>query len=272
VSWTAAVLLGVVQGLTEFLPVSSSAHLIIARMFFNWQADPLVLELFDLAGHVGTLVAVIAFFWTDIVGMLRALPQALTAKPGADGRRIQRIAIGTIPIVIVGGLWGRRLEESVRTPAVAAALLGIGGVLLLIVERIGRHTKREADLTPVSALTIGVAQAAALVPGVSRSGVTIGTGLWLGFERETIARFSFLLSIPAIVAAAAKGALDAHHEHVVLTSADLQLFAIGAVTSAIVGYLTVRFFLRYLVAHTLDVFAWYRIGVAAVTFIWLATR
>lgn len=271
-SWTAAVLLGVVQGLTEFLPVSSSAHLIIARMFFNWQADPLVLELFDLAGHVGTLVAVIAFFRADIAGMLRALPQALTAKPGVDGRRIQLIAIGTIPIVIVGGLFGSRLEAMVRTPGVAAVLLGVGGVLLLLVERVGRHTKREADLSPMSALTIGIAQATALVPGVSRSGVTIGTGLWLGFERETIARFSFLLSIPAIIAAAAKGALEAHQRHVALTSADLQLFAIGAVTSGIVGYLTVRFFIRYLVGHTLDVFAWYRIGVAAVTLLWLAAR
>jgi undecaprenyl-diphosphatase len=182
------------------------------------------------------------------------------------------IAIGTIPIVIVGGLGGSKLEALVRTPAWAAALLAIGGVLLLVVERIGRHTKREADLTPGSALAIGVAQATALVPGVSRSGVTIGTGLWLGFERETIARFSFLLSIPAIIAAASKGALDAHADHVALTGADLQVFAIGAVTSAIVGYLTVRFFLRDLTSHTMDVFAWYRIGVAAVTFLWLATR
>ena len=176
-SWTAAVLLGVVQGLTEFLPVSSSAHLILARMFFNWQADPHVLELFDLAGHVGTLVAVVAYFWADIARMLGALPQGLSARPGADGRRIQLIAIGTIPIVIIGGLWGRRLEDAVRTPGIAAALLAIGGVLLLIVERVGRHTKREADFTPLSAFTIGVAQAAALVPGVSRSGVTIGVGL-----------------------------------------------------------------------------------------------
>lgn len=260
------------QGLTEFLPVSSSAHLILARMFFNWQADAHVLELFDLAGHVGTLVAVITFFWADIAGMLRALPQALSARPGTDGRRIQLIAIGTIPIVIIGGLWGSRLEDSVRTPGIAAAVLGIGGVLLLVVERVRRHTKSEADLSPTSAFTIGLAQAAALVPGVSRSGVTIGTGLWLGFERETIARFSFLLSIPAIIAAAAKGTLDARHSQVALTSADLQLFAIGAVTAAIVGYLTVRFFLRYLVGHTMDLFAWYRIGVAAVALIWLAAR
>jgi undecaprenyl-diphosphatase len=261
-----------VQGLTEFLPVSSSAHLILARMFFHWQADPLVLELFDLAGHVGTLVAVVAFFRAEIAGMLRALPRALSARPGTDGRRIQLIAIGTIPIVIVGGLWGSTLEDIVRTPAVAAALLAIGGVLLLLVERVGRHTKREAELSPVSAFTVGVAQAAALVPGVSRSGVTIGTGLWLGFERDTIARFSFLLSIPAILAAAAKGAIDAHKAHIVLTSADVQIFVIGAVTSAIVGYLTVRFFIRYLVRHTLDVFAWYRIGIAGVAFLWLAAR
>jgi undecaprenyl-diphosphatase len=270
VSWFAAVLLGVVQGLTEFLPVSSSAHLILIRAFFGWEADETLLQIFDVACHVGTLAAVVTFFWADLWRMARALPQALSKSPGPDGQRLRLIVIGTIPIVIVGGLWGHVLEESVRTARVVAIPLAVGGVLLLVAERARRQVKTERAISWRDALVVGAAQATALVPGVSRSGITITAGLLMGFERATIARFSFLLSVPAIIAAAAKGGLEMRH--MALTTADLQLFAIGMLSSAAVGYVAVAFLLRYLTTHRLDVFGWYRIALAAGTVVWLSLR
>jgi len=270
VSWFAAILLGVVQGLTEFLPVSSSAHLILIRAFFGWQADETLLQIFDVACHVGTLAAVVAFFWADLWRMVRALPQALSAPPGTDGYRLRMVVIGTIPIVIVGGLWGHVLEESVRTARVVVFPLAIGGALLLVAERATRHVKVERAMSWRDALLVGAAQAAALVPGVSRSGITITAGLLMGFERSTIARFSFLLSVPAIIAAAAKGGLEMRH--LTLTSADYQLFAIGMVSSGVVGYIAVTFLLRYVTTHRLDVFGWYRIALAVATIAWLSVR
>jgi undecaprenyl-diphosphatase len=162
------------------------------------------------------------------------------------------------------------LEETLRTPAVAAATLAAGALLLFAAERVGAHDRGEDRLTVRDALIIGVAQSAALVPGVSRSGATIGTGLLLGYRRPDIARFTFLLSIPAILAAAAKKGLELRH--VALAPADLHAFAIGMVTSAVVGYLAIRFFLRFVANHRLDVFAWYRLALAAVLVLILMTR
>jgi undecaprenyl-diphosphatase len=267
VSWSAAALLGVVQGLTEFLPVSSSAHLILFRALAGWTGDADVLELFDVAVHVGTLIAVVAFFWRDIVALVRAVPRALTPKPDADGRRLQLIAVGTVPIVVAGLLHADRLEDTLRTPVVAASMLAVGALLLFAGEHLGRRTKKEGALTFGDALVVGVAQAAAIVPGVSRSGSTIGTGMLLGFERAAIARFSFLLSVPAILAAAAHQGWKMRH--MTLSSADQQMLAIGIVTSAIVGYLTVKFFIKFVSTRRLDVFAWYRLALAAVLLFWL---
>lgn len=266
----AAALLGVVQGLTEFLPVSSSAHLILARAFFGWDADAFGLP-FDVACHVGTLLAVVVFFRSDLTAMVRALPHAFSARPGADGRRLWLIAIGTIPVVIVGALiWSDAVEHATRTPLVAAIMLLVGAGLLLGVERLGARGAGEERLTPGGALVIGTAQTIALVPGVSRSGVTIAAGMALGLRRDAAARFTFLLSVPAILAAAVKEGLELRH--LAFGAADAQLFAVGFVTSAVVGYITVKYFIRFLATHRLDVFAWYRVGLAAVTFVWLGTR
>ncbi len=225
---------------------------------------------FDVSCHVGTLVAVLAFFQADVLAMVRALPRAFSSAPGPDGRRIWLIAAGTVPVVIVGGLWAKTIEESLRTPVVAVVTLILGAIFFLVAERAGRQNKREGDISVVDAVAIGVAQSAALIPGVSRSGATIATGLFLGLDRATAARFTFLMSVPAILAAAAKEGLDLRH--VALSSNDFLLFAIGAVTSAIVGYLTIKFFLRFLVGHRLDVFAWYRLALAGVAIVWLGTR
>jgi len=261
----AAVVLGVVQGLTEFLPVSSSAHLILGRAFFGWDAGAMGLA-FDVACHVGTLLAVVAFFRAEIVQMAAAVPRAFTASD-PTARLIRLIALGTLPIVVAGVLYTHDVEAALRTPAVAATMLVIGGVLMLVAERAGRSAGTEASLGPGGALAIGVGQAAALVPGMSRSGTTISIGLFLGLRRDAAARFTFLLSVPAILAAAAKEALDL--AKIGLTADAAVLFAVGLVVSGVVGYLTIRFFLRYLAGHRLDVFAYYRFALAAITFVWL---
>ena len=262
----AAALLGVVQGITEFLPISSSAHRILARTFFGWDAEGVGVP-FDVACHVGTLVAVLLFFRTDIAAMIAALPEALRVRPGRDGRRLQLIAVGTIPIVIVGLLWADVLESSTRTPGVAAIALAVGALLLLAIERMGTRGAGEEALSIPGAFLIGSAQACALIPGVSRSGSTIAAGMALGLRREVAARFTFLMSVPAILAAAAKEGLALRH--IPLAPGDPMLFVIGMATSAIVGYVTVKYFVRFLATHRLDVFAWYRLALSLVTVIWL---
>jgi undecaprenyl-diphosphatase len=270
VGLAAAALLGIVQGLTEFLPVSSSAHLVLARAFFGWDVDEGAFGLaFDVALHLGTLIAILIYFRRDIAAMLAALPEALSANRGS-AKVARLIAIGTIPTVIVGLLFAKWLEEHMRTPAVIAVTLAIGGIWLLAAERFGARTREEDALTAGGALLVGTAQASALIPGMSRSGSTISMAMLLGLTRESAARFSFLLGIPAIGAAAAKEGL-----HVVkagITAHDGQLFAVGMLTSAVVGFITIKFFLRYLAGHSLSVFAYYRLALAAVTVVWIVTR
>ena len=263
----AAVLLGVVQGITEFLPVSSSAHLILARAFFGWDAEGMGVA-FDVACHVGTLAAVLVFFRAEVWAMIAALPHVFSRTPGPDARRIRLIAVGTIPIVIVGLLWADWLEATTRTPFIAAVALLVGATLLLFIERLGRHGQSEDALRSAGAFVVGVAQSLALIPGVSRSGATIAAGMALGLRREVAARFTFLMSIPAILAAAAKKALELRSTS--FGPEDAMLFGVGMATSAVVGYLTVKYFVRFLATHRLDVFAWYRVGLAAATFAWLA--
>jgi undecaprenyl-diphosphatase len=265
-----AALLGVVQGLTEFLPVSSSAHLILARAFFGFDGDKFGLT-FDVACHVGTLIAVLIYFRREIGEMIAALPHLF--RPGSASeksehaaRLIWLLAAGTIPAVVVGLLFKNRIEEHLRTPMVAAVALALGGIMLLVAERAGAKTRGERTLTMIEAVWIGCAQALALVPGVSRSGATLTVALLIGLRRADSARFIFLLAIPAILGAAASEAPR-------LLKAGLgdtaSLFLIGIVTSAIVGYATVKYFIRYLGTHSLDTFGWYRIALAAAVAIWL---
>lgn len=260
-----AAVLGVVQGLTEFLPVSSSGHLILARWAFGWDEGALGLP-FDVACHLGTLTAVVWFFREDLFAMVRALPQALSPGMSADARRIWLVAIATIPVVVVG-LTLKDWFESFRDPRVVSVTLMLGAGLLFLVERLSARTGTEATLTLPGAFLIGVAQVLALFPGVSRSGATITAGMLLGMNRISAARFAFLMSVPAIGGAGAAALLELREQ--ALTPADMQFFAVGFLSSAVVGYVTVAFLLRYLVSHRLDVFAWYRIALAILLFFWL---
>lgn len=269
-SLTAAVLLGIIQGLTEFLPVSSSAHLILARAFFGWEIPEAVELPFDVALHVGTLVAILAYFRADVAGMVRAVPRVFAPEPDPPARLIRLIVIGTIPVVIVGLAFKDVIEDVLRTPAVAAGALAVGALMMLAAERIGRKTLDERAIRPGGAFLIGCAQASALIPGMSRSGSTISVGMFLGLRRDAAARFTFLLSIPAMIAAAAKEGLDILT--VPLPDGSLSIIAVGAVVSAIVGYLTIKYFLRFLASNRLDVFAFYRLALAAATLVWVLTR
>jgi undecaprenyl-diphosphatase len=272
-----AALLGVVQGLTEFLPVSSSAHLILARMFFGFDADKFGLP-FDVACHVGTLIAVLIYFRREVTQMVAALPHlfhpggAPGSGPLADdanpnARLIWLLVVGTIPAVVVGLLFKGTIENDLRTPKLAAVTLAAGAIGFFVADRVGAKTRSDRTLTMAEAFWIGCAQAAALVPGVSRSGITITVALLFGLRRPEAARFVFLLAIPAILGAAVS---EAPHLFKAGAGADAApLFAIGILTSAIVGYGAMAFFIRYLAKHSLDLFAWYRLALAAAVVIWI---
>jgi undecaprenyl-diphosphatase len=262
-----AALLGVVQGLTEFLPVSSSAHLILARSLLGWDAAVFGLA-FDVACHVGTLLAVVLFFRRDLLEMMAAAPHLFGPSPGA--RRARLVVAGTLPVVVVGITLADVIERSLRTPAVSAAMLAVGALGLLAAERLGPRRRGDNDIHLGDALALGVAQATALVPGVSRSGITMTVGMFAGLRRDAAARFSFLLGVPAILAAAAKEGLDLLDLGVGRDEA--ALFAVGMTTSAIVGYLTIKYFLRYLVRHRLDIFAYYRLALASAVLVWFLAR
>jgi undecaprenyl-diphosphatase len=272
-----AAILGVVQGLTEFLPVSSSAHLILARAFFGWDGDKFGLP-FDVAIHFGTALAVMAYFWRDLLRIVAAIPRALRldglragsrlGNPGDQSARlIWLIGVGTIPAGLVGLTLDRYIEEHLRSPQITAVTLTLGAIGFLIVERWGRQHRGEGSLTLAEAWWIGCAQALALVPGVSRSGATITAAMLFGVRRPEAARFIFLLGLPAILAAAAKELPELAASGV--EPGDRALLPIGIATAAIVGYLSIRFFVQYLGRHSLDAFAWYRLALAASVGVWL---
>jgi undecaprenyl-diphosphatase len=270
VSLLAAILLGAIQGFTEFLPVSSSAHLILARAFFGWEMPPEFGLAFDVAVHVGTLAAILAYFRVEIANMLRALPGVFAPQPDPSAMLIRLIVVGTLPVVVVVLLFNDIIENVLRTPVVAAGALAFGAILMLVAERLGPRARAEDSLTWQDAVLIGCAQASALIPGMSRSGSTITMGMFLGIRRDAAARFTFLLAIPAMLAAAAKEALA-------LTEMPLppdsgSMLAAGVLMSALTGYVTIKFFLRFLAGNRLDVFAVYRLLLAGATVLWLLTR
>ena len=263
----AAILLGIVQGLTEFLPVSSSAHLILARAFFGWEAPPGFGLAFDVALHVGTLAAILIYFRREVGGMAAAVPGVFAREPDPHAALVRQIAVGTLPVVIVALLFNDVIEQVLRTPGVAAGALAVGALVMVAAERTGPRSRDERSLSWLDAVLIGCAQASALIPGVSRSGATIAIGMFLGFRRDAAARFTFLLAIPAMLAAAGKEALELRH--LPLGADAPMLFVVGTLVSGSVGYVTITYFLRFLAVNRLDVFAYYRLALASWTLIWM---
>ncbi len=264
-----AAILGIIQGLTEFLPVSSSAHLILARAFFGWDAEGFGLA-FDVSVHAGTLLAVAVFFRRELAAMAVSVPAALCSNPEGPARLLWLVVVGTLPILPAGVFYTEAVEALLRTPGLAAAMLALGAAALLVVERVGARRRDESSLSLGEAFWIGVGQAAALVPGVSRSGATIALGMFFGLRREAAARYAFLLGVPAIAAAASREGVELLRSG--MTEEMAILFGVGTATSAVVGYLTVKYFIRFLSGHSLDGFAYYRLVLAAVTVVWITVH
>jgi undecaprenyl-diphosphatase len=258
-----AILLGVVQGLTEFLPVSSSGHLLLGQYFLGANQDRFGLP-FDAAIHTGTVLAVVSYFWRDLLRMMRAFLLSLRVPDFADAdqRMVYLILVATVPAGIIGFFFEDFFATTVRSPWVVVNNLVLVGVLFIVGEAVGRKSRQASKLTFLEAVGIGLAQATALVPGVSRSGATISLGLFLGLRREEAARFSFLMSVPITSAAAGLSLAKVFGEGMDLHGA--LLFVAGSVSSAIVGYLAIRFLLNYLAGHSLRIFAYYRFALAAV--------
>ncbi len=264
----AAIFLGVVQGLTEFLPVSSSGHLLLAQYFFGMNQQRFGLS-FDAAIHTGTVLAVVAFFWRDLLRMARAFVGSLRGPnfENRDQRMAYLILVATIPAGLVGFFFEGFFEREVRSPWLVTFNLVLVGVLFIVGESVGRKNRRSDKLSFREAVGIGLAQTAALFPGVSRSGATITLGLLLGLRRDEAARFSFLMSVPITTAAALLSLFDVAREGIDAYGA--LLFLVGSVSSGVVGYLAIRFLLDYLAGHSLRVFAYYRFALAAVAVVLL---
>lgn len=252
-----AIVLGLVQGLGEFLPISSSAHLVLVPWFFNWPDPGLT---FDIALHLGTLVAVAIYFWRD---WLKLISQGFTNARSTDGRLFWYLVLATIPGAIIGLLLEKKAETVFRNPVLIAIMLILLGVILYFADRKG---DRNIDVNKVSlraSFLIGLSQALAVIPGVSRSGITMTTGLLLGLTREGAARFSFLLSAPIIFGAAAVK-LPHVISHPSLITTD---FITGMVVSCITGMIGIRFLLRFVQTKTFLLFVWYRFLLGAVVLI-----
>jgi undecaprenyl-diphosphatase len=271
-TWIEAIVLGIVQGLTEFIPISSTAHLKIVPVLFGW-GDPGA--AFTAVLQIGTLAAVVSYYWRDILRIANAMLADIGSGKLAttsDSQQGWMIVVGTLPIVVCGLAFGHQIKTTLRSMYVIATAVAGVGVLLGIAEWYIR--RREAagdrgrdvnDIQLQDAVGIGIAQAAALIPGTSRSGATILGGLLCGLTREAAARFSFLLSIPAVFAA---GALELFEERKELlkSSDDVAKLAVAVLVAGIVGYATIPWLLGYLRKHTMFVFIVYRLLLAAVLF------
>ena len=272
-----AIILGVVQGLTEFMPISSSAHLIIVPWLFKWTNPALTSLPFDVALHLGTLAAVVTFFAGDWGRLISAaIASLIERKIGGDvDRRLAwLLVIGCIPGGIVGVLAEKKIADLFHKPTVpiqATAIIAMAVIIVLLAialflaERLASHRRGMETLSLKDTITIGLAQALAVFPGVSRSGSTIAAGLAVGLERETAARFSFLLSAPIIAGAGLKSLWEIHAELKggAVTQSDLILFAVGFIAAAISGYLCIKYLLRFLQKNSTDIFVYYRWALAA---------
>lgn len=253
------VVLAIVQGLTEFLPISSSGHLVLVPLAFGWTDQGLA---FDVAVHFGSLGAVLLFFRNDIAALLRGALRVVGGNADTlESRMALGIALGTIPAALAGLLLAGWIEQNLRSPAVIVVTLAGYAVLMILADRLGRRSRSITGIRVKDAVLIGLAQALALVPGTSRSGVTITTALALGFERQDAARFSFLLAVPVILLASIYETIQ-----LVTTEGTVPWGELGmaALISGVVAYISIDFFMRFVSRIGLLPFAIYRLGLAAV--------
>lgn len=256
-----AAVLGIVQGLTEFLPVSSSGHLIFFPSAFGWEDFTNNLT-FDVALHIGTALAVLAYFWKDWVRIIGSFFNNLfdhgNILADYDSKFLVMLGVGTVPAAIVGLVFEETIEERIRNPEVVIVTLILFAFILYFADRFGSKKRNIKEIKFIDAIIVGIAQAISLIPGVSRSGVTISAGLFLGINREAAARFSFLLSTPTIIGAGVLRAKDFIESG---TDLSFLVFIVGVVTSTLVGLLTIKYLLKYVLSHNYNIFVWYRIAV-----------
>jgi undecaprenyl-diphosphatase len=273
VSILQAIVLGLVQGATEFAPVSSSGHLILVPWIFGWGliGDTDVQKSFDVALHVGTLIGALVYFREDVVRYATAWFRSLRTRrlSTPDERIAWALFIGTIPGAIAGALFESVIEEKLGEPWLIAVMLVAFGVLLVLVDRRARSDQPFDSIGPKAGLLLGTAQALALQPGVSRSGVTITAARAMGLDRESAARFSFLLSLPIIAGAGAYKAVDLAQTGLHGHAGE---FVAGMVASAISGFVVIWGLLRYLKRHDFTVFLGYRVAVAGLVVILIVTN
>jgi len=249
-----AIILGIVQGATEFVPISSSGHLVLVPWLLDWREPGLI---FDTVVHWGTLVAVLAFFWRDLVALARAWARSLVERSlePTEARLAWLIIVGTLPAASMGFLGEDFFESLFRSPGRVAAFLLVTGAILALSERLGKRQRSIGDLNWLDSALIGLAQGLAIAPGISRSGATIAMGLLRGVEREAAARYSFLLSTPIIFGAGLLQLVELLQAGA--GGAQLPPLIVGFLAAAISGYLCIRFLLAYLQRGKLYVFALY---------------
>ncbi len=255
-----AAVMGVVEGLTEFLPISSTGHLILAGSLIGFDDDKA--KVFDIAIQTGAIFAVILVYWQKIKSTVLALPTQRSARLFA-----LNVLVGFLPAVVLGLLFGKFIKAHLFTPVVVASTFILGGLIILWVEAWGRCGTSNAaqkpqvqsadDMSVLDALKVGLVQCLAMIPGTSRSGATIIGGMLLGLSRKAATNFSFYLAIPTLIGA---GAYSLYKERALLSMDDLPLFGVGLVVSFISAWLCVRWLLRYIASHSFVVFAWYRIA------------
>ncbi len=255
-----AAIMGIVEGLTEFLPISSTGHLILAGALLGFDDEKA--KVFDIAIQIGAIFAVILVYWQKIVATLIALPTEKQAR-----QFVINVLIAFVPAVILGLLFGTAIKANLFTPTVVASTFIIGGFIILWAER--RHKKYPAAtrvhdvdaMTSMDAIKVGLVQCLAMIPGTSRSGATIIGGMLLGLSRKAATDFSFFLAMPTLIGA---GAYSLLKERALLSIADVPMFATGLVFAFFSAWLCIRWLLRYISSHSFVPFAWYRIGFGVV--------
>lgn len=253
-----AIVLAVVQGLSEFLPISSSGHLILIPHLFGWPDQGLA---FDVAVHVGTLLALLVYFRREVVAMIAAwLGSVFRGSHSADSRLAWQVLVGTIPVGLAGVVFGNAIEENLRSPLFVAATLSFFGLLMYAADRLSHGTRDEHSVTWPQAIAIGCAQALALMPGTSRSGITMTAGRALGLARSGAARFSFLLAIPGIAAAGGYEGLKLVTSQ---AAVDWSSMGIGMAFSALSGVACIYLLIRFIERIGLLPFTIYRLAIAA---------
>ena len=264
-----AIIAGLIQGITEFLPISSSGHLIIFHDLFRFNLPDD--SFFDVMLHLGTFLALLLIFWRDIEKIIRGFFSSLfnwNWSNNYNQRLSWLVIIGIIPAIVAGYFLDDLITNNLRSDLIVAIMLIIVGVLFFVVEKKSVKNLELQSLKPKSALLIGLAQALALIPGTSRSGITIIAGLCQKMKREEAARFSFLLSMPVILGAGVKKLIDLSG----WSGANWLIMLIGFAAAAISGYLTVKFLLKFLSKHSLNVFGWYRIILGLIIIVWVIFR